>query len=115
MARSAGGRDILAGILVGVGYDLLIAAGNGIVMRAGESPSAAPKLMALVSLPKFASQYLSHGLDALTGGVIFLLLLFLLRVILRREWLAAIAFVLVFACIKGLSSGHPWSPLRPIF
>ncbi|MGO4882941.1 MAG: serine/threonine-protein kinase [Bryobacteraceae bacterium] len=101
------GRDILAGILVGVGYDLLIAAGNGIVMRAGESPSAAPKLMALVSLPKFASQYLSHGLDALTGGVIFLLLLFLLRVILRREWLAAIAFVLVFAGIKGLSSGHP--------
>jgi hypothetical protein len=101
------GRDILVGILVGIGYDLVIAAGNGIAMQAGDPPGIMPRLAALVSLPKFASLYLEHVLDAITAGLIFLLLFFLLRVVLRREWLAGIAFVMLFAGVKGLSGGHP--------
>lgn len=101
------GRDILAGILVGAGYDLVIAAENAIGMRAGDGPSTSASLTALVSFPKFAGVYLGHVLEAITASLIFFLLFFLLRVVLRKEWLAGIAFVALFAGVKGLSGSHP--------
>ena len=97
------GRDILIGMLVGISYDLVIATAWGLHMRAGDPPSGFPRLSALVSFPQFASAYLQKGLNAITSGVIFLVLLFVLRVLLRKQWLAGV----VFAGVKGLSSPHP--------
>jgi predicted Ser/Thr protein kinase len=100
------GRDVLIGLLVGVGYDLVIAAALGVDMRLGDAPDTNVQLSALTGFPKFASGYLSHVLQALTGALIFFLLFFLLRVLLRREWLAAFVFVALFAGIRGLSAEH---------
>jgi hypothetical protein len=100
------GRDILIGLLVGVGYDLVIAGGIGIDMRRGDTPGINTSLSALVSLPRFASGYVSHMLSALVGGLLLFLVFFLLRVVLRREWLAGIAFVAIFSA-RGLASENP--------
>ena len=101
------GRDILVGILVGVGYGLVIVGGEAIEAWQGAAPGTAPKLSPLLSLPKFAAIYLSHIVDAITGTLLFFLILFLLRVVLRKEWLAAIAFVALFAGVKGLWGEYP--------
>jgi predicted Ser/Thr protein kinase len=101
------GRDILVGILVGVGYDLVIAAGSAIVLHLGGDLGNAPKLMALNGLPAFAGLYLGQILDGITGALIFLLIFFLLRVLLRKEWLAGVAFVILFAGVKGLTGNYP--------
>ena len=63
-------------------------------------------MSALVSFPRFASGYLNHFLEALVGGLLLFLVFFLLRVLLRREWLAGIAFVAILSA-RGLASDHP--------
>jgi serine/threonine-protein kinase len=100
------GRDILIGLLVGLGYDLVIATATAIDMRRGDAPNTSTLLSALVSFPRFASGYLNHLLEALVGGLLLFLVFFLLRVVLRREWLAAIAFVAILSA-RGLASDHP--------
>jgi hypothetical protein len=100
------GRDILIGLLVGVGYDLVIAAGIGIDMRRGDTPGTSTLLSALVSFPRFASGYVNHLFQALVGSLLLFLIFFLLRVILRREWLASIAFVAILSA-RGLAGDYP--------
>jgi predicted Ser/Thr protein kinase len=100
------GRDILIGLLVGVGYDLVIATALAVEMRRGDTPNTSTSLSALVTFPRFASGYVNHLLQALVGGLLLFLIFFLLRVILRREWLAAIAFVAIFSA-RGLASDYP--------
>ncbi|MFN7996127.1 MAG: serine/threonine-protein kinase [Bryobacteraceae bacterium] len=101
------GRDILVGLLVGVVYDLVIVASMAAARRLGDGPSLNANLSALVGFPQFTQAYLSHVVQGLTAGLIFFFLLFLLRVILRREWVAGVAFVALFAGIRGLSADHP--------
>jgi hypothetical protein len=100
------GRDILIGVLVGLGYDLVIATATAIDMRRGDAPNTSTLLSALVSFPGFASGYVNHLLEALVGGLLLFLVFFVLRVVLRREWLAAIAFVAILSA-RGLASDHP--------
>jgi hypothetical protein len=100
------GRDILIGLLVGLGYDMIIASATAIDMRRGDTPGTSTLLPALISLPRFASGYLNHMLNALGAGLLLFLVFFLLRVILRREWLAGIAFVAIFSA-RGLAADHP--------
>ena len=101
------GRDILIGLLVGVGYDLIIAGAVALDMRSGDPPGREAKLFALVSFPKFVSDYLGHGLDAIMAAMLFFVLLFLLRLLLRKEWLAAAAFVVLMSGVRGLTNDHP--------
>jgi Protein kinase domain len=101
------GRDILLGLLVGIGYDLIIAAAGTLEMRQGEPPSRAIAPWALTGFLAFSSHWLNHLVGAVTASFLFLLLLFLLRLLLRKEWLAAIAFVVVFAGIRGPAGEHP--------
>ena len=75
-------------------------------MRLGDGPDTNVQLSALTGFPKFASGYLSHVLQALSASLIFFLFFFLLRVLLRREWLAAVTFVALFAGIRGLPAEH---------
>jgi predicted Ser/Thr protein kinase len=101
------GRDILIGLLVGVAYDLIIAAHFAIYMWEGDAPNTSTVISSLVGFPHFASVYLYHLLQGLTASLLFLLLFFLFRILLRREWLAGIAFVALFAGVRGPVSEHP--------
>jgi hypothetical protein len=46
--------------------------------------------------------------DSIEATLLFFFLLFVLRVTLRKEWLAAIVFVAIWVTLKTLGSDYPW-------
>ena len=57
-----------------------------------------------------------HVPGSITFTLLLFLILFLLRVLLRKSWLAAAGFVLLFTALKSVSSNYPaveW-PLQAI-
>ena len=100
------GRDVMIGLLVGLGFDLFISATNAMEMRLGAAPRGRARLDALLGF----SQALVVVLDRIEIGlwvsILFFLLFFLFRLILRKEWLAGAAFVLFFVVLNGFSGPY---------
>jgi serine/threonine-protein kinase len=101
------GRDVLFGVILGVIWILIYQVRTGLIIRMGGSPAL------------YSTDYLMGGRAALgawlinvpgaiQGTLLFFFLLFVLRVILRKEWLAAIAFVAIWVALKTLGSDYPW-------
>jgi Protein kinase domain len=107
-------RDVLIGLLVGLGYDLVFAASNAIELRMGASPPAAAKLDALLGLSRAFYPILDRMLDGLTASLLFFLLFFLFRLVLRKEWLAGIAFVVLFVAVRGISDSYPLADIPAV-
>ncbi len=100
------GRDVLIGLLVGMGYDLVFAADNEYTIRMGGIPSTAPKLDALLGIHRALSVVLDRAQDGILGSFFFFLLFFLFRAMLRKEWLAGGAFVALFIGLRLFSSNN---------
>jgi serine/threonine-protein kinase len=100
------GRDLLIGLLVGLGYDLVFAADNEYTIRMGGVPSTAPKLDALLGIPRGMGVVLDRVLDGLLASFLFFLVFFLFRAILRKEWLAGVGFVAMFIALRFFSSNN---------
>jgi hypothetical protein len=93
------GRDVLAGCLWGVLVTALIELGWFVPSWLGDLPSrpmtSGPLWQLLGARSTIAS--ISNGLNiSLVFSFSFLFVLFLFRVLLRKEWAAAVAFVLFF-------------------
>jgi len=99
------GRDILFGVMLGVVWILIFQFRSIQMMHRGAAP------------PLQSQEYLMGGREALGAwllqipqSIVFTLLFFFLllglKVLLRKDWLAAIAFVAVYALPLGLSSSH---------
>jgi serine/threonine-protein kinase len=99
------GRDILFGVMLGVLWILIIEIRFAILAHLGMAPSLAQ------------TDYLAGGREALgawlmqiptsiLGTLGFFFLLLGLKLVLRKDWLAAIAFVAIYALPQGLSSSH---------
>jgi serine/threonine protein kinase len=101
------GGDVLIGVAFGLFWTLLFQAVFLARQRLGELPN--PNGIDVLS----ASRYLASGfLGQIAGAVISafqsFFLLFFLRVVLRKSWLAAIAFVLILSVLSNGSSDHFW-------
>jgi len=46
--------------------------------------------------------------DALSSSMVFFFMLFLLRVLLRKQWIAATGFVAIMSVIPAIGSPTPW-------
>jgi serine/threonine-protein kinase len=101
------GRDLLFGVILGVVWITILQVRGLLAMRAGSSPNL------------YSTDYLMGGRQALgawlvniptaiQATVLFFFLLFVLRVLLRKEWLAAIVFVGLWVTLKTLGSDYPW-------
>jgi hypothetical protein len=101
------GRDVLFGVILGVVWILIYQVRVALTIRYGAYPSLYP------------SEYLMGGRYALgvwliqipgaiQGTLLFFFLLFVLRVLLRKEWLAAIVFVALWVALRTLGSDYPW-------
>jgi len=101
------GRDVLIGILVGLGYDLVFAAESQILIARGAHPSTSTYLDSLLGFKYSLAVALGRLLVGLFGTLVFFLMLFVLRVIVRKEWLAAVLFALFFIVGRGFTSPHP--------
>jgi hypothetical protein len=99
------GRDILLGVAFGATWMLIIGLGYIALARAG----AAPQLSStdyLLGGRKALGQWLSQVPVSILVTLEFFFLLFGLKVILRKDWLAAPVFVGIFVALKGLQSSH---------
>jgi predicted Ser/Thr protein kinase len=101
------GRDLLIGILVGLGYGLVFVVAIALMQRRGAPPSTNAGLDGLLGLLPLGGGLLNRVTDSLGGALLIFLFLFLLRVVLRREWLAGGVLALLFALGKGFASGYP--------
>ena len=102
------GRDLLFGILFGLLYCLLIAALEFTSIHLGEAPSGDYSLDNLLGARSVVGLILGHLYYTLTSAPGFFFMIFLLRVVLRKQWLAASAFVLFWTVAKALPTDHPY-------
>jgi serine/threonine protein kinase len=100
------GRDILFGVMLGVLWLLIFQTRYILTTHMGAGPGLA------------STEYLMGGRTALgiwlmqipvsiLGTLQFFFLLLGLKVVLRKDWLAAIAFVAIFALPRGFTSSYP--------
>jgi serine/threonine-protein kinase len=90
------GRDILFGAAFGIVYCLLILTFEWIAARFGGAVFATYSPGNLLGARASAATIARLLNSALTGGLALFLMLFLLRLLLRKQWLAALVFVAVF-------------------
>jgi predicted Ser/Thr protein kinase len=100
------GRDVLYGAVVGVLFCDLFDLRYRL-----EAPLGAPPSLAntdyLGSFRLALGAGLMHVPGSITSTLLLFLILFLLRVLLRKSWLAAAGFVLLFTAMKAVSSNYP--------
>jgi predicted Ser/Thr protein kinase len=97
------GRDLLVGCVMGVTFAVLEYLSYNFASWIG-TPQEAPMIITLdclLSTRAVLAAVSSMPIFSLYWGVGSLFLLFLLRVLLRREWIAAVVFVLVLSAFLG--------------
>jgi serine/threonine-protein kinase len=99
------GRDILFGVMLGVVWILIIRTGLIFTIRMGAAPELYPTDY-LMGGRMALGAWLARVSSSILATLQFFFLLLALKVVLRKDWLAAIAFVALFALPRGLSSSY---------
>jgi serine/threonine-protein kinase len=100
------GRDILFGVMLGVVWILIFQLRSIPVMRIGGVPFLGSTAY-LVGGRTALGAWMREVPSSILGTLQFFFLLFGLKFLLRKDWLAAIAFVALFALPRGLEDSHP--------
>jgi hypothetical protein len=100
------GRDVLYGAVLGILFCDIFVLGYHLAARLGAPPSQLG-LDYLGSTRIAIGSWLQHLPDSISGTLLMFLILFLFRVSLRKSWLAAIGFILLFTALKSVSSDYP--------
>jgi len=98
-------RDILFGVILGVVWILVFQIRYIPMMRMGAAPGLGGT-EALIGGREALGAWLQQWPQSIQTTLVFFLALFGLRVMLRKEWIAAIAFVAIFAVPRSLSSTY---------
>jgi len=99
------GRDILFGVALGMVWILIFELHSIPLMHMG----AAPYLFsteALMGGREALGAWLRQWPQSIQTTLVFFFVLFGLKVLLRKEWIAAVVFVAIFALPRGLSSTY---------
>ncbi len=99
------GRDILYGVLLGMSWSLIFSIFYLLRLRAGDAPALGATDFLLGARPVLGS-WLWHLTTSVQFTLVFFFVMFLLRVIMRKPWIAALAFVAVWTAIKTVGSHH---------
>lgn len=99
------GRDILVGVALGVVWILVFQIRYIPMMHMGAAPGFG-STDALMGGRVALGAWLRQWPQSIQTTLIFFLLLLGLRFLLRKEWLAAIVFVAIFAVPRGLTSTY---------
>ena len=100
------GRDVMIGVGLGVLWALAYLIMLVIKQRVGGPPGLGPTDF-LQGVRPIIGMSLWHIITSLMATLGFFFTLFLFRVLLRKPWLAACAFVALWTTIKLLNSHHP--------
>jgi hypothetical protein len=101
------GRDILVGVLYGICGSLAVRARELASNRFGIPPRPYIRLTPLMSARFGVSNILNDFNAAVFYAVAIFFLLFLLRTLLRRDWLAAAVFMGLFSLLNFVASEEP--------
>jgi serine/threonine-protein kinase len=100
------GRDILFGVMLGIAWILIFQFRYIPMMHLGAAPGLnSPHY--LMGGREALGQWTRQIPISIMGTLQFFFLLLGLKLVLRKDWLAAIAFVALFAMPRGLSSTYP--------
>jgi len=99
------GRDILLGVALGVVWILVFQIRHIPMMQLGASPGLG-STDALIGGRIAIGTWLRQWPQSIQTTLVFFLVFFGLKVILRKEWIAAIVFIAIFAVPQGLSSSY---------
>ncbi len=99
------GRDILFGVMFGVGWLLIFVLVFALLARTGAAPQLGSPAY-LLGGRQALGQWLSQAPVSILITLEFFFLLLGLKVVLRKDWIAAIAFVSVFVGLRALQSTH---------
>jgi predicted Ser/Thr protein kinase len=99
------GRDILFGVILGVVWILVFQIRYLFMIRMGASP-ALFSTDALMGGRQALGVWLQQWPASIQTTLVFFLILLGLKALLRKEWIAAIVFVAIFAVPRGLSNTY---------
>ena len=105
------GRDVLFGILLGLVYLLLFQSFFFANLFHGFGPESGLSAANLNGTRFLLGRLAEHLDDSVYGGLFFFLILFVLRALLRKQWLAGLAFVLIFVGLRWAGQGPWYTPL----
>lgn len=103
------GQDILIGTAAGavIALSVWLSASFAINLGGTPPPPVAVWLNTLLGPHRVAEKVIDQHLLAVFGGCFVLLEIVIFRLLLRRQWLAAVAFVAIFAVPRALGSDLP--------
>jgi serine/threonine-protein kinase len=105
------GRDLLFGLVLGIFWILVFQIFIAYVIRGGDVPHIGNTEFLLGARRAIGAWLFMIPTDAVQGTLMFFFLIFLLRLVLRNQWLAAAAFVLLFSVMQSLKEEHFWVAL----
>src|SRR5208337_742568 len=100
------GRDALFGVLLGLSWVLIYEVRAIPMMRLGDAPAFYSEDY-LMGARGALGAWLLHVPLSIQSTLMFFFVLLVLRILLRKEWLAAIAFVALFALARAAGSNFP--------
>jgi len=101
------GRDVLFGLLIGLLWVLIFQARIAITQHLGDVPAFGAAEY-LHGARYVLGRILNEVPEDIRGTLTFFFVLFLLRVVLRKAWLAAIAFVAIWTAQQVVRSNYPY-------
>jgi hypothetical protein len=110
------GRDILAGLLAGIGLVALLIARVEISRRMGVIVKPLDQAYVLEALRpiRYLGLIVYFAIDTLNFALAMLGTLLLLRVMVRKEWISVVLWVLCVALLNLADGAMPWEPVLAI-
>ena len=103
------GRDVLIGCVAGTAMALVDRAADAWLAHAGGWEPDLDSTITLTGLRGSLAAVFIAFPHAIRDTLFFFLVIFLLRAVLRNQWLAAAGYAAIFAAVNNLAnSTHPW-------
>ena len=99
------GRDIVSGVLLGMAWVVIIEIGNLLSIRLGNALQLGSSDL-LGGFRESVGYYLSVATNSIQGALAFFLLLVLIKLIVRNQWLSVLIFVAIQVTPRLLGSDH---------
>jgi len=100
------GRDVLWGVIMGVGWTVVVGIGLVALKREGAPPHLGNQTV-LLGGRQAMGIWLMEIVQCIVATLQLFFIMFLLRVVLRNKWLAMLGFVAIFATQNTLANDHP--------
>jgi hypothetical protein len=98
------GRDLLFGIFLGIVYALLMVVYEYANLRSGAPVMGGFGLAHLDGFHTFAGSIARLSFGEVSGSLLLLLTLFLVRVLLKKQWLVALVWVVGWVAVRFMRS-----------